>query len=219
MLAALEKAKGKKSFTELQHSTGLSTPILSEYLKRLQKAGLIERDIDSRKYTITRQGKNEFGTYHFIQNGLSLRVVDSNPLGYVAADSDSLIEKAIVAIVGGMVKAGYSWFVANIYAMMLEQIAKTNPEAREHISEVVKILDHETVTEEQITEVRRHLQKVIPKGKAMISFSFDEGKLLQAFTDLIRDDKEPLGMILTRIWPKEETPGSLPTTEKASAHA
>jgi len=46
-----------KSFTELRDETRLSNPVLSDYLKRLQKLGRIKRDIDSRKYFIQVAGK------------------------------------------------------------------------------------------------------------------------------------------------------------------
>lgn len=42
--------EGEKTFGELQEDTKLQTNVLSEYLKNLQKNGLIDRDIESRKY-------------------------------------------------------------------------------------------------------------------------------------------------------------------------
>ena len=42
--------EGEKRFTDLQNETDLSPTILSEYLKVLQKSGLVSRDVDTRKY-------------------------------------------------------------------------------------------------------------------------------------------------------------------------
>lgn len=44
--------KGLRSFSELKGETMLPGSVLSEYLKRLQEIGLIERDIRTRKYRI-----------------------------------------------------------------------------------------------------------------------------------------------------------------------
>lgn len=41
------------SFTDLKEQTGLSSSVLSAYLKNLQKVKAIERDIDTRRYILT----------------------------------------------------------------------------------------------------------------------------------------------------------------------
>lgn len=50
--------KEQSSFTELKKITGLSSSHLSKYLKLFQKEGVVERDIDSRKYRLTNFGRN-----------------------------------------------------------------------------------------------------------------------------------------------------------------
>jgi DNA-binding IclR family transcriptional regulator len=45
--------EGPKSFSELH---GLNTNVLSEYLKSLQLSGLIQRDIETRKYLVIDAG-------------------------------------------------------------------------------------------------------------------------------------------------------------------
>src|SRR4030042_3445228 len=52
--------QGKKvplgiSFTELLQQSGISRQVLSEDLRKLQKAGLIQRNIDTRKYYLTEE--------------------------------------------------------------------------------------------------------------------------------------------------------------------
>jgi predicted transcriptional regulator len=55
------------SYTELRKKTGLSDPALSEYLKELQKKGLIRRDIMSRKYEITPEGDKTYGKKEILE--------------------------------------------------------------------------------------------------------------------------------------------------------
>lgn len=47
---------GDKSFTMLKSETGLPGSVLSDYLKRLQRDGLIERDFETRRYRIKEAG-------------------------------------------------------------------------------------------------------------------------------------------------------------------
>lgn len=47
---------GDKSFTVLKSETGLPGSVLSDYLKRLQRDDLIERDFETRMYRIKRGG-------------------------------------------------------------------------------------------------------------------------------------------------------------------
>lgn len=55
-----ESEKRLLSYTELREKTGLSDPALSEYLKELQKKGLIQRDMMSRKYEIKTRGHKTY---------------------------------------------------------------------------------------------------------------------------------------------------------------
>lgn len=58
ILRVLEsKRKSLKSYKTLREETALSDPVLSDYLKRLQKRKFIKRDIDTRKYSLTVRGK------------------------------------------------------------------------------------------------------------------------------------------------------------------
>lgn len=50
--------KKQSSFTELKKATGLSSSHLTRYLKLFQKEGVVERDIDSRKYKLTNFGRS-----------------------------------------------------------------------------------------------------------------------------------------------------------------
>lgn len=43
-----------KSYTELKKEVRISRPVLLRHLKRLQKKGLIERDIDTREYKLSK---------------------------------------------------------------------------------------------------------------------------------------------------------------------
>jgi DNA-binding MarR family transcriptional regulator len=55
-----------KGFEELKKTTGLSRPVLSKHLKRLQKRGLIQRDPDTRKYMVspsTRSDKLDYAVW------------------------------------------------------------------------------------------------------------------------------------------------------------
>jgi len=65
--ALRECEKRLTSFSELREKTGLSDPALSEYLKELQKKGLIERDIMSRKYRITTRGDITLGKKEILE--------------------------------------------------------------------------------------------------------------------------------------------------------
>jgi len=66
ILKALQQEE-LRSFTELLGETGLSGPSLSEYLKSLQKKGFIKRDIDSRKYFITSNGREALEKLRIIE--------------------------------------------------------------------------------------------------------------------------------------------------------
>lgn len=57
-LSAAEKDSNKKglSFTQIKDQSNLSRPVISDYLKRLWKDGLILRDIYTRRYRITVNG-------------------------------------------------------------------------------------------------------------------------------------------------------------------
>ena len=61
ILRALEHPRlGKvmpKSYKSLREETKLSDPVLSDYLKRLQKKKLIQRDIETRGYLLSVKGK------------------------------------------------------------------------------------------------------------------------------------------------------------------
>jgi DNA-binding HxlR family transcriptional regulator len=52
-------AKGSKSNKQLRAGTKLNKNCLSDYLKRLQKIGLVERDIDTRIYHVTEDFSEE----------------------------------------------------------------------------------------------------------------------------------------------------------------
>jgi hypothetical protein len=57
ILDALKNGK-PQAFTDLKKTARISGPSLNDNRKRLQKRGLINRDIDSSKYIITREGHN-----------------------------------------------------------------------------------------------------------------------------------------------------------------
>lgn len=65
--------KEENSFTELKHVTGLSSSHLTKYLKLFQKEGVVERDIDSRKYRLT-----DFGRDLATKNELITQIEGSN---------------------------------------------------------------------------------------------------------------------------------------------
>jgi hypothetical protein len=85
----LEALKDKKprAFSELLEKTGLSKPSLSVNLKLLQKNRSIIRDVDSREYSISSEGKNQLeknNTAETIKNGL-LKTWDSPPIDSIVA--------------------------------------------------------------------------------------------------------------------------------------
>jgi len=199
----------KRSFTELQNGTGLSPPSLSQYLRDLQKRKHIARDIDSRAYSITKEGAAEVNMFHFITEGSSLLVVDGQPFGFAATDQDSALGRILTEITDGIVSFGYNFFIAEIYGLLLHDIIKKNPNARKHVEEILRILKEPTVSESQITEVKSHLRKIIPQGKAMISFSFDEGSLMRSITSLLKgDERTHFETVLQIALPKDSKGGS-----------
>jgi DNA-binding HxlR family transcriptional regulator len=64
ILKALETSETKKrvskSYTMLKEETGLPDPVLSDYLKKLRKKKLVERDIDTREYYLSIIGKRKW---------------------------------------------------------------------------------------------------------------------------------------------------------------
>jgi len=59
ILKVLKEGSKMKSYTNLKDETKLSDPVLSDYLKRLQKKKFVKRDIDTRKYCLTVKGKRK----------------------------------------------------------------------------------------------------------------------------------------------------------------
>ena len=71
ILKALESLEPEervsKSYTILRKETGLPDPVISDYLKKLRKKGLIERDIDTREYYLSVKGKRKIQLLRLIQ--------------------------------------------------------------------------------------------------------------------------------------------------------
>jgi len=71
ILKALESLEPKervsKSYTILRKETGLPDPVISDYLKKLRKRDLIERDIDTREYYLSVKGKRKIQLLRLIQ--------------------------------------------------------------------------------------------------------------------------------------------------------
>ena len=56
-----------KSYTTLREETSLSDPVLSSYLKRLRKRGLLNRDIDTRKYSLSVNGRRRLELFELTE--------------------------------------------------------------------------------------------------------------------------------------------------------
>jgi predicted transcriptional regulator len=59
ILRALARAPHGLSFGETVKEARLSKPVISDYLKHLQKEGYVTKDVDLRKYVITPKGRRE----------------------------------------------------------------------------------------------------------------------------------------------------------------
>lgn len=82
ILEILFKNRKLQTFSELQKSSGLTPPTLSDNLKRLQTKKMIIRDIQTRKYTIDKVGldwlqKNTAADN--IRNGLLVENTEASP--------------------------------------------------------------------------------------------------------------------------------------------
>jgi predicted transcriptional regulator len=73
ILKAIMKSPHGLTFGEIKQTTGLSNPVISEYLKVLWKAEYIDKDVDERRYRIASKGKNEVkkldGIERIVQSG------------------------------------------------------------------------------------------------------------------------------------------------------
>ena len=113
-LQALKDGK-LQTFNNLKTNTGLSGTSLSDNLKLLQKKELIERDIDSRKYGITRKGnelvkKND--VTETINAGLLIEERSSSPPvdSIVAIDIPNLQEAQKRVLMNGTVNIAQACF-------------------------------------------------------------------------------------------------------------
>lgn len=83
------KDKSFKTNKELIETTGLSAPALSENLKMLQKRKMVQRDIDSRKYSICTEGLNWLRRDNFVDTiasgSLTEITLDSPPVESIVA--------------------------------------------------------------------------------------------------------------------------------------
>jgi predicted transcriptional regulator len=59
ILKKLVKFPHGLSFTQIKKELSLSSPVISDYLKPLQKEGYIIKNVDTRKYSITPKGQSE----------------------------------------------------------------------------------------------------------------------------------------------------------------
>ena len=89
------KDRTLNAFGELREQTKVSSPVLADYLKRLQKKKLIERDIDTRKYRITYDGITYLERHELIRNvfyssGTSTLLEDIGKM-FVLTDKDKVI--------------------------------------------------------------------------------------------------------------------------------
>lgn len=92
----LEKsAKHLLSYTELREKTGLSDPALSAYLKELQKKGLINRDIMSRKYAVLPNGNMALEKKEILERfaGLLENRFTPNSISIFVVGPDSHVER------------------------------------------------------------------------------------------------------------------------------
>ena len=64
---SMTEAKISKSYTMLRGETKLSDPVLSGYLKRLRKKGLLDRDIDTRKYSLSLKGRRRLELFELVE--------------------------------------------------------------------------------------------------------------------------------------------------------
>lgn len=208
ILKALYNDK-KKSFTELESQTHLSTPILSQYLKDFQKGQpLVERDIDSRTYYITEDGKKAHDTQQILDTVSSLRSLEIKESGNVTVcllgdrtppDTTNIQSQGmpglitfpdekrdlITSMIYGGISHAYNLFISSIYATLFEQIRGINPRAKKQIDEIVSVLKRKDVGAEQIAETKKQFLKAIPRGRAMIIFSFDSETFSQDILNLM----------------------------------
>ncbi|MFC1506395.1 winged helix-turn-helix transcriptional regulator [Thermoproteota archaeon] len=223
ILKALYSGKNT-AFNELHEAIGLSTPILSKYLKDFQKNGLVTRNIDTRKYSITESGKKAFDTQEIITTALSLKALDfeeprefGGNIAVCFLGETRIVETQMPEAVGlPQVKEGdlsgyfqtaiggaltfvYNAFITSIYSILFQQIPKIKPDSEKKIEQIIEILESKRITSKQADNVENLLQKIFPKGRAMIIFSFEGEKLPQALTKLLESEhgKNLLKKILT----------------------
>jgi len=67
VLKSEKKKMSLKSYKTLKKETELSDPVLSDYLKRLQKKMFIIRDVDTRKYSLTVRGKRRLEFFDLVE--------------------------------------------------------------------------------------------------------------------------------------------------------
>ena len=59
ILRALARASHGLPFGGIKEEARLSVPVISDYLKRLQKEGYVSKDVETRRYVITLKGRSE----------------------------------------------------------------------------------------------------------------------------------------------------------------
>ena len=115
-----------KGFEELKETTGLSRPVLSKHLKRLQKQGWIQRDPDTRKYTVSPTKKWMESNYSVWES------TDRSDVREAAKWMDRILEANIsdkdkLELLDRFLGASFKFLAANIALNMSDIIQQKEP--------------------------------------------------------------------------------------------